>query len=641
MAEQPPIRLSIQDEDYGPRLAQQDEELFFERPHHALRVATSRELSAPMRRAITIVRQAIGSLQEQDGHVICGCSLSVQVYVEWLLTAYWLDDFSPDVVDPMANQLVALQNTSGGWPIAVGGADHMGTSLLAYLALKLAGLSADNETMTAARRYLIASGGIHAADARARRYLALYGQIPFSACRLDPVDSFSPVENQAWKVICRLKPVRELAPQFGIGELLLDSVKKGASGNDGRSHRRSLRRAVPTMRQLLGRLLPQANCTEWMGGNAGMLQLRGAFWSAMQEKCQLRLLQGPQKVALDRLTQTVRTEPQRAVRLLSSQQPRQTALAAEAIVGAGMSSQTSALRRAAHAICAATRDVSDHDAAVTLRSLCRLERRELLPAEGVPPELQLMLPEVDSAALSWDTTGRQVQIEGCKKKLRNQLIGSQRRDGSWRRCPDATAHALGALAADGIQLGNNRIDQALRYLRAVQQSDGSWLPEFHFSSADILSGRMLPGAIATTSEVLLGLAAIGLSMTDPAVTMAVHWLRAHQQPGGGWGEYGVKTRGYLAGEGPCRISDTAWAVLALTTSGYDRTQAVQLGVDFLLESEIFAAETESALESNLPVSLENLCLTLRALCEWAKSEDNDQGTMSDVDERSPPVLVRW
>ncbi|HJN65222.1 MAG TPA: prenyltransferase/squalene oxidase repeat-containing protein [Pirellulales bacterium] len=634
MTQQPPIRLSIHDEDRGPRLLLQDPELPSRRFYGGLKMATSRELSAPMRRAITIARQAIGNLQEQDGHVVCK-SLSPLACAEWLLAAYWLNAFDREVVEQMADQLIALQNPSGGWSIAVGGADNISTSILIYLALKLAGTSANDETMTAARRYLIASGGIQCADARARRYLALYGQIPFPTCDQDENRHFSHLENRAWKTICQLKATRQLAPHFGVGELLLCPVEV-------RTPNRWIGRALRATYRLRARYISRSNRDHSSDRNLEMWQWRGILWNAIQEKSQSPTFERCEKTeSFHRLIELVRNQPERAAQILSSCQPRKTALALEAIVGAGISSQANALRLAAKAICAGPVEASHYDAAVMLRSLCRFGSAEQSPDEGVPPELQLLLPEKDATIHQWDVTEFKERLEDCRTKLRNQLTDSQLRDGSWQRCPYATAYALGALAADGNRLGNKQIDQAIRFLRRVQKSDGSWLPSSqHFASPDASGCEV--GAIATTAEVLLGCDAVGLSGADPALMLAAGWLRAHQQPGGGWGECGMTAQGYLAGEGPSSLFDTAVAVLALSRTGYGNSPAVGLGIDFLLESEFFADAIDSMTESDFSAPLESLCMMLRALCEGTKTEDNhSRSKTAGFDAAPTPTLVRW
>ncbi len=587
-----------------------------------------------MRRAITIIRQAIGNLQEQDGHVICG-SLSPLACAEWLLAAYWIDEFDPEVVEQIADQLIALQNASGGWSIAVGGADHISTSILSYLALKLAGTFANDETMTAARRYLKASGGIQYADARACRYLALYGQIPFETCTHDESQYFSQVENQAWKTICQLKAVRQLAPHFGIGELLLSPL-------EACTPRRWIETAFRTAHRLLVRCISRSNWDCPLDKTSEMWKWRDILWNAMQEKSDRPSLEKYEKTeSLHGLLKLVRNQPERAAQILSSCQPRKTALALEAIVGAGISSQANRVQCAAKAICTGPVEASHYDAAIMLRSLCRFSSAEQSSGEGVPPELLLLLPGKDTQVDQWDVAEFKDRLEDCRTKLRNQLTGSQLRDGSWQRCPYATAYALGALAADGNRLGNKQVDQAIRFLRRVQKSDGSWLPSSQYSgSSDAFDCEV--GAIATTAEVLLGCGAVSLSGADPAMMLAAGWLLAHQQPGGGWGERGVTTQGYLAGEGPSSIFNTAAAVLALSMAGYGHTSAVGLGIDFLLESEFFNAAVDSMTESDCSVSLESLCMMLRALCEWTKTEDNhSRSRIAGFDAAPTPTLVRW
>ena len=63
-----------------------------------------------------------------------------------------------------------------------------------------------------------------------------------------------------------------------------------------------------------------------------------------------------------------------------------------------------------------------------------------------------------------------------------------------------------------------------RYLRKTQEDQGSWF------------GRWGVNYIYGTSNVLCGLAQLGVSGSDPMVQRAVRWLKAVQNPDGGWGE---------------------------------------------------------------------------------------------------------
>ena len=79
---------------------------------------------------------------------------------------------------------------------------------------------------------------------------------------------------------------------------------------------------------------------------------------------------------------------------------------------------------------------------------------------------------------------------------------------------------------------------------------------------------------------------VGLSREDTAVQAGVHWLLAHQQPNGGWGETAETYENpRLRGSGPATPSQTAWALLGLISAGLDRHPAVARGVRYLLDSQ--------------------------------------------------------
>jgi hypothetical protein len=595
-----------------------------------------------MRRTIAMLRQAIGSTQQEDGHFVCQFCHSVLASAEWLLAAYWLDAFDERFVEPLVDELVDQQHSTGGWSATAGGPDEVGTSLLAYQALKLSGFSAADETMTAARRYLLSQGGIELADCRARRYLAIYGQIPYEACRLDEGGGFSEAENRAFERLRQGRALRQLGPQLGIGELFCTPIKSWAASPGTIGGRWRVGRVVHDLGGMLDRCLDKSHRNKAAGDSQAPWQWRGILWRAMQAKF-CADVDPCQEVAqpLDTLVESLGTDPRGATRLLASHQPRQTAQATEAILATGLSNQSTSLLGATAALCQGPFAESHHDRAITLRAVCGLLDQSHPSGEGVPPEIQILVPETVSRTSGSDAVARHAGLAAYKQRLRDELFLSQEGDGSWQSCPYATATALSALAAAGIVLGNKKIDRAIRYLRRVQRTDGFWLAAARSSDPAEPCHERRPGAMVTTAEVLVAVRAVGLSEFDPAVTTAAGSLLAHQQPAGGWGENTATTSDRLSAEGPCSISDTAQVLLCLTRSGYSRSAAVRLGIDFLLEYEVFTEDHQAALEDDLPLPLDAVCRILLALCQWASADDNRQGSSRFAEDGPSDFSICW
>jgi squalene-hopene/tetraprenyl-beta-curcumene cyclase len=66
----------------------------------------------------------------------------------------------------------------------------------------------------------------------------------------------------------------------------------------------------------------------------------------------------------------------------------------------------------------------------------------------------------------------------------------------------------------------------------------------------------------------------------------VAWLRARQNPDGGWGETVASYDDEkLAGKGESTPSQTAWALLGLLAADGPRSEAVERGVDYLVRTQ--------------------------------------------------------
>ncbi len=141
-------------------------------------------------------------------------------------------------------------------------------------------------------------------------------------------------------------------------------------------------------------------------------------------------------------------------------------------------------------------------------------------------------------------------------------------------CPDITARALEALGQYGYRVGNRQVDRALTFIESRQDRRGCWL------------GRWGVNYIYGTWQVLLGLDAVNFDKKHPVVRRAVAWLKKVQQPSGAWGEscwsYNDPS---TAGQGPPTASQTAWALIGLMAAGEGHSDAVRLGIDYLVATQ--------------------------------------------------------
>ncbi len=142
--------------------------------------------------------------------------------------------------------------------------------------------------------------------------------------------------------------------------------------------------------------------------------------------------------------------------------------------------------------------------------------------------------------------------------------------------PDVTGRVLEALGIVGLA-GGEPVARALRYLKGAQEPEGSWF------------GRWGVNYVYGTSNVLNGLARVGVPASDPMVARALGWLESIQNPDGGFGEglesYADRER---MGQGPSTASQTAWGVMGLLAYRPRSDPAVSRGVSWLVARQLDA-----------------------------------------------------
>ncbi len=139
---------------------------------------------------------------------------------------------------------------------------------------------------------------------------------------------------------------------------------------------------------------------------------------------------------------------------------------------------------------------------------------------------------------------------------------------------DITARVLEMLGDVEWDRRHPCIAPALEFVWKHQEDDHAWI------------GRWGVNYLYGTWQVIVGLAAIGVSPQDARIVAAARWLKEHQQPDGGWGE---TARSYddpsLRGQGPSTPSQTAWALMGLLAAGEVDSEAVVRGVQYLIDTQ--------------------------------------------------------
>ena len=141
-------------------------------------------------------------------------------------------------------------------------------------------------------------------------------------------------------------------------------------------------------------------------------------------------------------------------------------------------------------------------------------------------------------------------------------------------CSDLTARTLELLGYIGFDRNEKCVRDAIKYLVATQDDDGSWY------------GRWGVNYIYGTWQVLRGLRAISEDMTQDWILRGRDWLESCQNADGGWGETcGTYENPSTKGIGPSTASQTAWAIMGICACGDLDRPSVQRGLRYLLRSQ--------------------------------------------------------
>ena len=134
------------------------------------------------------VRDSLGDLQREDGHWVFELEADATIPSEYIMLEHYLDEIDPAVEAKLAVYLRRIQGRDGGWPLFHDGATDLSATVKAYFALKLVGDDIEAPHMQRARNAILARGGAACANVFTRIALALFGQVPWRAVPVMPVE---------------------------------------------------------------------------------------------------------------------------------------------------------------------------------------------------------------------------------------------------------------------------------------------------------------------------------------------------------------------------------------------------------------------------------------------------------------------
>ncbi len=587
-----------------------------------------------LRGVIEAARRGLESRQQADGHWVFELEADATIPAEYVLLEHFLGDIDQALEGQIAIYLRRRQDRHGGWSLYPGGDLDVSASVKAYYALKLIGDDAQAPHMRRAREAILRHGGAARCNVFTRITLALFGQVPWRAVPVMPVEimllprwfPFHLDKVSYWSrtviapllVLMTKKPRARNPRGIGIEELFttppgrerhyITNPTGAAWGTFFVGVDRVLRLAEPLMprrpreraiRAAIDFVTPRLNGEDGLGGIfPAMANAVMAFDTLGYPK------DHPDFAIARRAVHKLVTDKGDHAYVQPCLSPIwDTALACHALMEAGDLAQASPAARGLDWI--AERQVLD------VVGDWAKARPGLRPGGWGFEYRNDHYPDVDDTAAIVCALHRAdpERYGEAIERATEWVLGMQSENGGWgsfdadnthyylNNIPfadhgalldpptaDLTGRCLSMLAQIGYSREHPAIARALDYLRREQELDGSWF------------GRWGTNYVYGTWSVLGALNAAGEDMSQPYIRKAVDWLEARQQEDGGWGEscgsYWPERRDEQVESLP---SQTAWALLALMAAGEVESEAVARGVEHLRRTSMHGGQWDEEL----------------------------------------------
>ena len=578
----------------------------------------SREQVAPH---IRLAIDALSAQQAPDGFWCGELTADTTLESDYILLQLWLNQptaegWMPptwDRIQRAARSILGRQLSDGGFNIYAGGPSDLNATIKAYCALKLAGYAADCVPLRCARERILALGGLQAANSYVKINLCLFGLYPRKYVPSIPPEIVMLPGNVLYEMsswtrsilvplsIVQARGSNRRAPAgFSLEELMLPGVSLALRKRRGLSlvfhhldrvfkvweARGSERIRAAAVREAERWILTRTRHTEGLGAIYPAMMYFIMALDALDYA-----IDHPDRVEAIRHFESLLIETEDRFLFQPCVSPIwDTAICAFAMGEAGVPVDDPRMVRAADWL------ISKE---VRRKGDWSVKRPDTEPSGWAFEFANEFYPDIDDTAMVLLALGHargsnaEAQV-ACERRAVNWLLAMQSADGGWAAfdvdnnwavlnqvpfadhnamldptCPDITGRVLECLCRRGMA-EHESVRRGVSYLLQSQEKNGSWY------------GRWGVNYVYGTFLAMRGLASSGAPGTRDALERAAKWLRAVQNPDGGWGESCASYDRDCFVAAPSSASQTAWALLGLRAVEDRESAAFVHGTEYLL-----------------------------------------------------------
>ncbi|MEQ1884679.1 MAG: squalene--hopene cyclase [Bryobacteraceae bacterium] len=564
--------------------------------------------------------------QHSDGYWWADLTADTTLESDYILLELWRHPPVNGVWNPPSQprieravrSILARQLPDGGFNIYEKGPSEISASVKAYTALKLAGLTLDDERMKRLYDRIIALGGLQAANSYVKVNLSLFGLYPREYTPSIPPEGMLLgrliYEMSSWtraiviplSIVHAMNPKRPVPAGFTLEELLLPGVSLEFPNNEGFFSWRNFFLMADKFLKFWEkhgskalRLQAIRRAERWMLERTRYTDGLAAIYPPMMYVIMALDLLGYPKDHPD-----VQEADQQFFNLLIERENEfffqpcfsvvwDTGIAGYALAESGVAPD--------HALARSTDWLLTKE--VRRKGDWSVKRPNVEPSGWYFEFANEYYPDIDDTAQVLLALARAqgtdaTKQSACMQRAVNWLLAMQSKDGGWAAfdvdnnwdflssvpfadhnamldptCPDITGRVLEGLCACGVRSDHPAVRRGVEFLKKSQEQDGSWYGRW---GVDYVYGTFL---------ALRGLEAAGESNREVFMLRAGEWLRSVQNGDGGWGESCASYEQHTFVGARSTPSQTAWAILGLLASGDTTSDSIQNGIQYLIDTQ--------------------------------------------------------